>query len=155
VMWLGWAVGSAMAMLPWLFAATEWLRQRGSRRAIAAVALAVAVSIFAGYPQITAVALLAAGAFTLVPAPATGRPWFFLVAWASGALIGCALAAVQILPFLEYLGESSVYAYRSQWMPVMAAPPRSALALLMPGYFGSATGRDYWGYFNENEIAAT
>jgi len=155
VMWLGWAVGSAMAMLPWLFAATEWLRQRGSRRAIAAVALAVAVSIFAGSPQITAVALLAAGAFTLVRAPATERPWFFLVAWASGALIGCALAAVQILPFLEYLGESSVYAYRSQWMPVMAAPPRSALALLMPGYFGSATGRDYWGYFNENEIAAT
>ena len=155
VMWLGWAVGSAMAMLPWLFAASEWLRQRGSRRAIAALALAVAVSIFAGYPQITAVALLGAGAWALYRAPATRRPWYFLGAWASGAIVGGALAAVQILPFLEYLGESAVYAYRSQWMPVMAAPPRSALALLMPGYFGSATGRDYWGYFNPNEIAAT
>jgi len=155
VMWLGWAVGSAMAMLPWLFAASEWLRQRGGRRAIAALALAVAVSIFAGYPQITAVALLVTGAWALVRAPATRRPWSFLGAWASGAVIGGALAAVQILPFLEYLGESAVYAYRAQWMPVMAAPPRSALALLMPGYFGSATGRDYWGYFNPNEIAAT
>ena len=37
----------------------------------------------------------------------------------------------------------------------MAAPPRAALALFMPGYFGTATGRDYWGYFNANEIAAT
>ena len=153
-MWLGWAVGSAMAMLPWPFAASEWLRQRGGRRAVAALALAVAVSIFAGYPQITAVALLVTGAWALVRAPATRRPWSFLGAWASGAVIGGALAAVQILPFLEYLGESAVYAYRAQWMPVMAAPPRSALALLMPGYFGSATGRDYWGYFNPNEIAA-
>lgn len=155
VMWLGWAVGSAMAMLPWLFAASEWLRQSGSRRTIAALALAVAVSIFAGYPQITAVALLVAGAWTLSRAQATRRPWYFLGAWASGAILGGALAAVQILPFLEYLGESAVYAYRAQWMPVMAAPPRSALALLMPGYFGSATGRDYWGYFNVNEIAAS
>src|SRR5438876_8172237 len=155
VMWLGWAVGSAMAMLPWLFAASEWLRHARSRRAVAALALAVAVSIFAGYPQITAVTLLVTGAWALVRAPATRRPWPFLGAWASGAVIGGALAAVQILPFLEYLGESAVYAYRAQWMPVMAAPPRSALALLMPGYFGSATGRDYWGYFNPNEIAAT
>src|SRR5437667_243883 len=99
--------------------------------------------------------LSVAGAWALVRAPATRRPWSFLGAWASGAVIGGALAAVQILPFLEYLGESAVYAYRAQWMPVMAAPPRSALALLMPGYFGSATGRDYWGYFNPNEIAAT
>src|SRR5205809_147645 len=93
VMWLGWAVGSAMAMLPWLFAASEWLRQRSSRRAVAALALAVAVSIFAGYPQITAVALLVTGAWALVRAPATRRPWSFLGAWASGAVIGGALAA--------------------------------------------------------------
>src|SRR5207247_1426599 len=83
-----WAVGSAMAMLPWLFAASEWLRQRSSRRAVAALALAVAVSIFAGYPQITAVALLVTGAWALVRAPATRRPWSFLGAWASGAVIG-------------------------------------------------------------------
>ena len=155
VMWLGWAVGSAMAMLPWLFAASEWLRHARSRRAVAVLALAVAVSIFAGYPQITFVALLVAGLWALCRAPGTPRPWRFVGSWAAGAILGAALAAVQILPFLEYLRESAVYAYRAQWMPVMAAPPRSALALLMPGYFGSATGRDYWGYFNVNEIAAT
>lgn len=155
VMWLGWAVGSAMAMLPWLFAASEWLRHARSRRAVAALALVVAVSIFAGYPQITAVALVIAGLWAVCRAGETERPWRFLAAWTSGVSLGVVLAAVQILPFLEYLGESAVYAYRAQWMPVMAAPPRSALALLMPGYFGSATGRDYWGYFNVNEIAAS
>jgi len=155
VMWLGWAAGSAMAMLPWLFAASEWLRHARSRRAVAALALAVAVSIFAGYPQITFIALLTAGLWALCRAWDAPRPWRCVGSWVAGAILGALLAAVQILPFLEYLGESAVYAYRAQWMPVMAAPPRSALALLMPGYFGSATGRDYWGYFNVNEIAAT
>src|SRR6266849_6656740 len=126
VMWLGWAAGSAMAMLPWLFAASEWLRHARSRRAVAALALAVAASIFAGYPQITFIALLAAGLWTLCRAWDASRPWRCVGAWVAGAILGALLAAVQILPFLEYLGESAVYAYRARWRRVRAAPPPPA-----------------------------
>src|SRR5207245_9688604 len=94
VMWLGWSVGSAMAMLPWLFAASEWLRHARSRRAVAVLALAVAVSIFAGYPQITFVALLVAGLWALCRAPGTPRPWRFVGSWAAGAILGVALAEI-------------------------------------------------------------
>jgi hypothetical protein len=154
VTWVQWAVGTAMAMLPLLFAATEHLRQVSGRRAVALLAAIVGVSILGGYLQITALALLAAGAWALAGCRSTSRPLAFLGRWAVGVGLGIVLAGAQILPFVEYSRLSSVYAYRSQWMPVMAAPPRAAIALLMPQYFGTPTGRDFWGYWNYNEIAA-
>jgi hypothetical protein len=153
VTWVQWAVGTAMAMLPWLFAATEHLRRSGRRPAVALLALTVALSLLGGYLQITAVAVLAAGAWAATRTGRAPHSLPFLGAWALGVTLGGLVAAVQLLPFLEYSRLSSVYAYRSQWMPVMAAPAHAAVALLMPRYFGTPVDRDFWGYWNYNEIA--
>lgn len=155
VTWLQWAVGGAMAMLPVVFAATEWLRARTDGRRVAALGAAVALYVFAGYLQTAVLGVLAAGLWALARARGAGRPARFVAGWAAGAVLGVAGAAVQLLPFVEYVRESSVLVYRSQWMPVMAAPLRSAIALLLPHYYGSPTGRDYWGYWNLNEITAS
>ncbi len=155
VTWLQWAVGTAMAMLPWIFAATERLRQRPNGARTAGLALVVAVALFGGYLQTTVLALAAAGLWALMPAPAGERRRAVVARWMVGAGLGVMLAAVQLLPFVEYARLSSVYAYRSQWMPVMAAPARMAVALFMPFYYGSPLSRDFWGYWNFNEIAAT
>ncbi len=155
ITWLQWPVGTAMATLPWLFAMTERLRQRPTTASIAWLALAIAGAIFGGYLQTTTLAILLAGLWAVTRASRAERPAAFLAYWGVGAGLGLLLAAVQLLPFLEYTRHSSVYFYRSQWMPVMSAPARSAIALLLPYYFGSPTGRDFWGYWNFNEIAAT
>lgn len=155
VAWLQWPFGTAMALIPVLFGATERLCQREGRGWVVGLALAVASSIFAGYLQVAMLAWLAAGAWALSRARGVARPGVVLARWGCGAGLGVLLGGVQLLPFVEYLGQSSVYFYRSQWMPVMAAPLGSAITLLMPYYYGSPGGHDFWGYWNFNETAAT
>lgn len=155
VTWAAWAVGSAMAMLPWLFVVTERLRRRATGAWTAGLALVVAAAIAAGYLQTTVLGLFAAGLWALVRARESDRPLAFIGRWAVGAGLGALASAVQLLPFVEYARLSSVYAYRTQWMPVMAVPLRMAVALFLPQYYGSPLTRDFWGYWNFNEIAAT
>jgi hypothetical protein len=94
-------------------------------------------------------ALLAAGAWAL--ARARGADRWFLARCLTGATLGIGLAAVQLLPFLEYARESTVLAYRSQWMPSYAVPPAAAITLLMPYAFGS--GMQSWGRWQFNIVS--
>jgi hypothetical protein len=155
VVWLQWSLGTAMACLPWLFAAAERLRRHDRAGSVALLALASAAALLAGYPQAMTLALVIVGAWALTRARRAVAPVAFLARAAAGLALGVALAAVQLLPFLEYARESSVLHYRRQWMPTMAAPARTAVTMLMPYYYGSPEGRDYWGYWNFNEITAT
>jgi hypothetical protein len=147
--WIGWAFGTALMGLPLVFLALERVRAPGTRRAVAAVAAAVALTILAGYPQGAFHTLLAAAAWALTRARGADRA--FLLRCAAGALLGAALAAVQVLPFLEYARLSAVYAYRSQWMAALGVPPAAAATLVMPYAFGSAG--DAWGPWQFNIVS--
>lgn len=147
--WAGWAFGSALMGLPLLFVTLERVRAPGTRRSVAALAGAVALTILAGYPQGAFHALLAAAAWALTRVRGADRA--FLLRAAAGALLGVALGAVQVLPFLEYVRESAVYAYRSQWMAALGVPPTAAVTLVMPYAFGSAA--DAWGPWQFNIVS--
>ncbi|MGH7357081.1 MAG: YfhO family protein, partial [Candidatus Rokuibacteriota bacterium] len=139
--WLHWPYGSTMIFLPLLFGLVERLRQGAGRGAVAALALTLGLDLVAGYPQGPLHGALAAGAWALVRA--RGAPRRFLARCAAGALLGGALAAVQLLPFWDYVRESAVYAYRTQWTLTLSVPPRAAITFLMPWFFGA--GGDAWG----------
>jgi hypothetical protein len=79
----------------------------------------------------------------------------FLVRCGVAAALGLLLAAVQLLPFIEYARHSAVLAYRAGWLPPLHASLRSGVNLLMPYYYGSPTGRDDWGEWNFNEMSAS
>ncbi len=147
--WVGWAFGSTIMFVPLLFGAVERLRERGRWHWIVVLALVVALDLFAGYPQSAFHALLAAGAWALARARSADR--WFLVRCLAGAVLGAGLAAVQLLPFLEYAGESTVLAYRRQWMPAYSVPPAAAITLLMPYAFGS--GASSWGRWQFNIVS--
>jgi hypothetical protein len=146
--WVGWAFGSSIALIPLLFGAVERAREPG-RRAVALLAVVVALHVLAGYPQATAQALLATAAWALARAPGADR--VFLARCAAGVALGIGLAAVQLLPFLEYARESAVLAYRSQWMAALTVPPQAAVTLLMPYAFGS--GASAWGPWQFNIVS--
>lgn len=153
VAWLQYPVGSAIAFLPLLLALSEWLRQRPGSAPIVALACAVALDVFAGYPPIALLGALAAGLWALVRARgAPGGPRF-LLRWVAAMGLGAALAAVQLLPFVEYMRESAIYAYRLEWKPALALPPRAAIVFLMPYYYGGPG--DFWGPWNFNEITTS
>lgn len=156
VVWLQWPFASAMIALPLVLGATERLRARRDARAVLALALAVALSLVAGYPQTAVHGLGLAAAWTLCRLRgAAGGALRFGARIAAATTLGTALAAVQLLPFLEYLRESSALFYRSHWMPVLSLPGRTAVALLMPYYYGGPGGEVFWGEWNFNEMTTT
>ena len=151
IVWLQWTYAATLIFFPMLFASVECLRIRPGRRAIALVALTVALGVWAGYPQGLALALAAASAWALWRARGAGVP--FLLRYAAGVALGLVLASIQLLPFIEYARLSAVLATRETWMAPMSASFRSAISLLVPYYYGSPTGGDYWGEWNFNETA--
>jgi hypothetical protein len=145
--WLQWTLASTLMFLPALLAATERLRRAPGRRTMAVLALLVALDLLAGYPQGTLHALIVTTAWALsrcADAAALG----FGARYVASVALGLALAAVQILPFVEYVRESSVFAYRGQWTLPLYASPASAATFVMPYFYGTAT--ESWGRWQFN-----
>jgi hypothetical protein len=153
IVWLQWSYAATLIFFPMMFASVEYLRIRPGRRAIALVALTVALGVWAGYPQGLALALASASAWALWRARGAGVQ--FLLRYAAGVTLGLVLASIQLLPFIEYARRSAVLATRETWMAPMSASFRSAISLLVPYYYGSPTTGDYWGEWNFNETAVS
>jgi hypothetical protein len=141
--WLQWTVASTLICLPLLLGTIQRLHERGDRRALVLVAVVVTLDVFAGYPQAAAQALVVATVWGLALAVAGAGGIGFLARYAAAVALGLALAAIQLVPFVEYVRESFVFVYRSQWTPIFSAPLRSAATFLMPYYYG--TGHESWG----------
>ena len=145
VAWLPWTFATTMLFVPLLFALVERLAVHRRARDVALLALAVGLDVLAGYPQATLHAFLATGAWALARAPWRDGAAGFLARAAGAVALGVALAAAQILPALDYVLESAVYAYRTQWTLPLSAPPRAAITALLPYFFGS--GATTWSHY--------
>lgn len=137
IAWLPWTFASTIALLPLLFGLIDRLRARGDRRLVALLALVVALDGLAGYPQATLQALAATAAWTLARVPWGAGALPFLARVGAGVALGGGLTAVQALPALDYIGQSTVYAFRSTWTPPLAVPPRALVTVLLPYFFGT------------------
>lgn len=147
--WLQWTFASSMIFLPLIFGLIERLRQSPRPRLVAGLAVVIALDLLAGYPQGVFHALLAGTGWALVRAW-KGGGLRFLGRYAVGVVLGVLLAAVQVVPFLEYMRESSVFAYRSQWTATAFVPLRGAITALTPQAFGA--GRQYTGDWHFNIV---
>ena len=137
IAWLPWTFASTIALLPLLFGLVNRLRAHGDRRIVALLALVVALDGLAGYPQATLQALAATAAWALARVPWEAGALPFLARVGASVALGAALTAVQALPALDYIRESTVYAFRSTWTPPLAVPPRALVTVLMPYFFGT------------------
>ena len=115
ITWLSWPLTSIWALMPWLWLAVDSLVRRPGPLPAAAVAALVALQFAGGHPESSFHVLLSATAFLAFRLWQTRRlekvPWRALghtSLWAGGALVlGTAIAAVTILPFVEMLLESA------------------------------------------------
>jgi hypothetical protein len=132
-----------------------WSAMReGRRRGLVQAALAVALSIFAGYPQLAAYGFLSA---TLLAAflagPALRDPgWSPLEkahrigAWPVAAAVGALTAAAQLLPSAEMSGLSvKAAAYEPAVAMSRSLPPKGLLGLIDPFLFGFPGTDRFWG----------
>lgn len=141
---------SAWAWVPLALFALARHRRRGSPWALLGFSAALAVQLLAGDPLAAGTSLLLGLTDTIWGRGAAGRKRIPAAArLGAGALLGCGLALVQILPAREMIAESSraggiPYADASIW----SVPPVRLLETVVPSLYGDPTAlrvTSYWG----------
>ncbi len=172
------SINAAAAWLPWILLGT-WLviaRPRSQLKFLGLVA-ALALQLLAGHAQTVWYTYLLAGLWvgfwgwqkaihfsdSLVTPPNSGQPAGIkliaeiLTGWTrlgAAILVAAGLAAVQLLPTLEYLVQSQRSgAVDFELAMTYSFWPWRILGLLAPDLFGNPAHGDYWGYANYWEDA--
>jgi hypothetical protein len=116
----------AAAWCPAILLGLEHLRARPAARSVALTAGAIALAILSGYPALVVYAAPLAVAYAIVRRPeGSSGPWLGLVAGCGG--LGAALAAVLIVPLLEFVpltvrGELSERDFFGRALPIREIP---------------------------------
>jgi len=145
------------AWIPILLAIVERIVQRGraSRWLWIGGALAVGTQFLAGHPEISMYALLMMGAYGLARLAMVGRSAPRSAMWAgvqiaSLIVVGAALAAIQLLPTLEAVGNNARIGARSATdLAAFAWPLPQLWTFVLPDLFGNPTHRqwlDIWSW---------
>ncbi|MGI8589123.1 MAG: hypothetical protein ACR2M0_15775 [Chloroflexia bacterium] len=150
---------SAAVLLPWLWWATARLVARPGASSLALLAGAAALTLLSGHPELAYHEALATGLFLLFllwQGRGVGG-WAVLRAlglWGGAYALGVLLAAVQLLPFAEYLFSGSMTLLRRVqrqdtpfWMPLPYA-----WTAFSPDLLGNPARHNWWGMpINYNE----
>lgn len=142
------SINAAVAWLPWVVLAAERLtgEHKPGIKAFLCSGLVIGLMLLAGHAQTAFYTLLFAGCWVLFRQFRNG--WkslgsvFFL--WGLSVLLGCGLAAIQLLPTAEYLAQSQRaveigydYAVNYSFLPWRF------LSLLLPNLFGTPVDGTY------------
>lgn len=146
----------AAAWIPLVIWSLETLRRRRSAMWFVAGSAAVALSCLGGHSQIFVYGLILSVSYLAVAgwnAP-VGRWRYYSMALAM-IVVGIALAAVQIIPAAELIGQSTRVSYSFQDFASHALPPRQAVTMIFPLVFGGvreASFLPYFGAVNQTEL---
>ncbi|RUL85824.1 hypothetical protein [Tautonia sociabilis] len=139
-LWLLYPLASVAAWLPWLLAASARLVERGSRRAMAAVAAFAAAMLLGGHVQTAAHGFLLASVGVAFQVASVRGSKGALARWAAAMTLGVATAAVAVVPLGVYLSRSPVWRDRGEEMgpPWELSRPRllEAACTAVPDLFG-------------------
>jgi hypothetical protein len=149
VAWLGYSLANVAIWQPWLWWATARLIAQPRPRWVAVLAALVALSVLGGHVETTFHIALGVGLFALFQAWQTAphawrRLGIALGAWAGAYLLGAAVAAIQVLPFLEYLSQSAALQARAGGGVELYLPFRFAWTLFSPDAFGNNARGTWW-----------
>ena len=151
IVWLGFPAANAAILLPALFWAAERLLKRITVRNFVLAACLVAAQFFAGQPQTSLVSAFALSTYVVLRLTGDKRPWVetgrIALAYAGAWVLGACLAAIQLLPMLEYMKESAAWAFRSQFN-LKVYPWYELISFVIPNFFGTPYDGNYWGFAN-------
>ncbi len=124
-MWLGWPQASVSMFLPVLLFFAQERVEKGARWWNGPVwAGLVGAMLLSGHVETALHVSLAVGLFVTLRTLGRGeegrKAWLGLAGW---AVVGLLVAGIQLVPFLEYLGESTAYANRVSYSDVWRRIP--------------------------------
>ncbi len=152
--WLGYAHTNAALVLPLLMHAARLLAATPGTTSFLVLAFATAAQFLGGHPETSLHVMGAASLYFLWNLRGSGRPYLSAGLFAGGSLLGTAIAAIQLFPFLGYLLESAALARRQAWPSLDPDLPGNALmALLVPNVFGRTWDFSYQGPVSYQAVA--
>ncbi|HYZ61795.1 MAG TPA: YfhO family protein, partial [Acetobacteraceae bacterium] len=143
--WLGMPCILVLAFLPLFLLGLERARAvagTGRWSGYRTIALAIALSLYAGFPEtayLDGLMALAWAAYRFATLPAGARGGFALRV-AFGGLAGLALAAPVLLPFVHLLGHASLGARADMDMGLIALPDPGNALYMLPYFLGPIAG---------------
>jgi hypothetical protein len=149
LVWLAWPQSGVSGWLPWLLhIARRAARDAHPRASLLALPPVVALALAAGHPETAFTVVLGSATyfvFALSTAPGIpfGRRLGRLVAFGASGLLGAAIAAAAVLPFLSYLAESDALAQRSAGVS-HGRPLLEAIYLFAPTFLGHPVDHTQW-----------
>ncbi|HEU0024048.1 MAG TPA: YfhO family protein [Thermoleophilaceae bacterium] len=111
VIWLAHPHSNAYLLIPWLFLLAERLSTRGRAVDLAALGFVLGLAFLGGHPESALIVTLPAAAWIVFRLASSGLPsgevWRRLGLATGAGVLGLAIGAVMLLPFLEALGQSN------------------------------------------------
>jgi hypothetical protein len=150
--------GTVFSLFPWLILATDRIYRRPTAARTGALAVIVALDLFAGHPESAVLASAASLVYLVALALADRRfqgvlrsGWRIAGAWGGGHLLGVGLAGAAVVPFLQAYSVSisgDVHGLTRTRLPLSGL-----LLWMMPNVFGDAQPHVYppdfsWTYFS-------
>jgi Bacterial membrane protein YfhO len=141
VTWVSWPHMSVWALLPWICLLAELCVRRPGPLPFAGLATAVGLQFLGGHPASSLQMLGVVAVFWLVRAMVAQelreRLAQRLLTLLAAPLVGTALAAVALIPFLELLSHSSDATARADASDLLSQPSRYLLGVFLYDYWGS------------------
>ncbi|HZU17377.1 MAG TPA: YfhO family protein [Candidatus Dormibacteraeota bacterium] len=147
VVWLAWPQSAVASLLPWAFAAGEWVLSGGGLLATAALAVAVGLQFLGGHAETSLHLGVGLGLYVAARWLTGPRSLSTLFGLVAGAVLGTLLAGVQLLPFLAELPHTTVALDRAR-LQVGGShlDPSTLWSWLVPNLHGNPAldGRPGW-----------
>jgi hypothetical protein len=139
---------------PWILLATAW-SMKGARSWMAALAgMALGLAFLAGHtPSLIYVLLIWIAFVAYLVILAAGQRWIAIRQVSLMALVGLGIAAVQIVPTLEFVLNSQRAALADfEFATDFSLPPAHLITFIVPEFFGEPTRTGYWSVQNFEEL---
>lgn len=140
--WLEHPLSAVAAWMPWLLYGVRRAVVGARGRDVGVLASVTTLVLLAGHPETAFKALLFACGFGAFEAVRTRRFTRAALGLAGAVLLGGLVAAVQIVPFVEYLRESRVLAVRGT-SSQLVNPPQVFITAFVPDFYGNPRSGRY------------
>lgn len=149
LVWNNWSLPDVGAWLPILFVGVEWILGGRYRRGFFALTAGGVLMLLAGHPETAFAMAFGLGIYFFVRLSlglgGKARVSQCLLCCALGWSLALLVCAAQLLPFLEYLLNSSTLFDRPDEGQQFWYSPHAFLSLWVPRFFGTATDRNFYG----------
>ncbi len=154
LIWANWPLTDVAAWFPILFLGVEWILCGRYRRGFITGVLGASLMLLAGHPETAFAFSFALGiyftvrvVFLALRGGCVWRPALVCGAMWAAALLVC---SVQLVPFLEYMLNSTTFFDRPKKESLDGFPFRDLGSFFAPRFLGTSYENNYWGCLDSN-----